>query len=276
MTREQVTTGGSAAGQGPQNTAVEELAERLGAIQGVSEDTAEFIARNWQKILGAMTVTVLAVLVFGLYRKNVERREGEASQRFQLAAEGFLGTAKMSDPGSNGADANNSGEQVDKLRAARDGFEFLSKSYSDGAYGKLSNLYLAELSKREGKLDLVEDQVKKFSYQQYRSIKEAQSVADVTKSDLFDELAALKFARTLLDSVEAAKKTEAREYLTGLAYGGKFVNAEALLALFRSAANEDEKKAAFKVADSLLSKRPLLRESVTNTLSAEGIAIPVK
>lgn len=244
-------------------SSIDELSARLGEIEGVNEDLATFLAHNWQRFLGALCVVLLAVVLYYQYRGTQAARMGEASSRFEDVTKQLSRVTEPAadvKPEEKEKDIATLFEQVRALESAQRG----------NIYGQLAGLYAAEGYRAKGEFDKAEGELAKYDWKQFSDINTAKKSSEVTKNSLTAELAAFLFVRIQLVKGEQ-NLTQARKVLKSIVLGGRFLNLEALIVLFRLSESPEQTAASVETARALLAARPELRESVDTQLGGLGI-----
>jgi hypothetical protein len=264
-----------------QGASVEELSKRLSEIEGVNEDMAMFLAANWQRLVGGLFVILLVAVLFYQYRNTQATRMSDASQRFEAASSQFgkilLESRKPESSKPEEGAAAKDGSKTDDFQksetALMEQLKLLQSTQSDSVYGRLAQLYQAQTAIVSGDFGTAREQLSKFRTSTFAGVQKAKTSAEVKNSDLLDELATMEQARLLLAESKDQPSPQARELFRGLALGGRFLNLEALLALFRTASQADQSDQAKQTAQELLAVRPELRDIVSTQLGANGISL---
>lgn len=277
-------------GSGVQGASIDDLATRLGAIQGVDEDTANFIAHNWTKLLGGLVIVLLSLAVAHMYRDAKDSRRGAAAQQFSEISQLYESLVLQQNPDSPesedpsadpkklpqglSADAAKNLESmfVGKLPA-------LENTDRGQIYGSLAGLYRVADDLRKGDAAAARENLAKIHRAELSGLTHVRPMKEVQNLPLADELAAMLAARVeLLDG----KTDRAREQFVGIVRGGRFLNLEALIALVRLDAISGKPAATPAGAASLaprdlalelVAARPELRDVVSRALQDQGIVL---
>jgi len=262
-------------GRGPlktpiQGTPISDLSTRLNALEGVNEDMAAFLAHNWQRFFGALCVVLLGVVLYHQYQGTQAARHSEAAQRFEEAQRQFRRVVMPESP-PEGTDAAKDAEAQSATLFEQ--LKLLESSQGENFYGKVAGLYRAQTLIDQGRPDEAESALQDYKWRSFEGIRAAKTTADVKNNPLEDELAALLEARALISKADDTERLKGRALLSGLVLGGRFLNLEALLALYRISESAEQRKEADDRATELLAVRPELREIIQTQLSASGIAL---
>jgi len=121
------------------------LADRLGEVDGVSEDAAVFMAENWSRFVGLVVLLILLVFGYNEFKASGERKQAQASDgfsRIQQALKEIENTAPEDK------------DQLEKSnRAFEDSIDVLRSKYSDSVYASFASLYSARKLIGENKYD---------------------------------------------------------------------------------------------------------------------------
>lgn len=250
---------------------IDELAERLRSTKGADEDIVTLLATNWQKIVGAFAVVLLLVWIINEAKMAKENKAGEASQRFQNVQTVFgeLGAPKPAEAtakeeAKNGEESAK--EEQSKEQTFQDNIKLIEKNYSESIYSKMAPLYLAAADLDKGQLPQVRDiLVKNYAAD---TISNRLNSGEDVPGRVVSELAAVLYGRLL---IKEGRTADAQSYLEKLALNASVVNVEALVLLYRTAENEEQRKAAVKTARELQTKKPELADSVKQELAMAGV-----
>ena len=238
---------------------VDDLAARLQGLEGVNEDTAQFIADNWQRLLWALALVLIAVIIFSEFQSASKQKEGEASNRLtamQQIANLNQGTIYPEE------DAKKLFEQA----------KVLEDSFGRSSYAEFANLYEASAHFSQANYDEARKSLQSYSLDTFESIKAPVTFSSPTAKELARELAMLLFIRvSLAEGKESFEKN--RDRLTALSYGSKVVTTEALVTLHRLADTDGDKAHAQTVTAAVLKARPELTGDVEGELSKLGIEV---
>lgn len=125
----------------PKGLEGEALAARLSEVEGISDDAAELIANNWQRVVTGMLACLLVVWLIGQFRTSLANKNEEASLRFSSIQTRF----------SSGLDKVLEDESA--KTAIIDSVSSLQNSHSGSVYAGLADLYLARLRLAEGQFE---------------------------------------------------------------------------------------------------------------------------
>lgn len=246
----------------------EELAARLLATEAVSEDIAVMLARNWQKVLTALLLVVLAVWIIGEARAAVEKRREEEAFRFSEAQRLFPSVI------AGGAREE---EKEDDAEKAHKSFEESLKMLNKGSgstYAKSSALYLAQAALGRGE----RAQALEYLAQYPLAVPPYSRSADSPTLDgdrVLAELSLLLRARILAGG-EEQDLGKAREVLNMLVDNAALVNLEALLALLRLAPDIQALDQLEEKAQKLARNRPELGDLIEQELKRYGLRLEEK
>lgn len=274
--------GGGGTPSGRQPASINELASRLGAIQGVDEDTANFIAQNWSKLLGSLVIVMLIIVVSHKYRDALEARRGSAAEQFadirqlyeSLVVQRTDGSPEESSPEAKEPAKPLSPEAERELEAKFTGkLPALENTDRGNIYGSFAGLYRVAEQLRKKDVAGARESLAKTRVADYTAVKKVLTISETQATSLPEELGALLAARTeLLDG----KLDRAGEMFARIVRGARFANLEALIALKRMAELPNSPVRLDSVRDlstELLAARPELREVVTKALQEQGLAL---
>ena len=277
-TREEVTSTKKVAGTNGrgvlktpiQGTSIEDLSTRLNALEGVNEDMATFLAHNWQRFFGALCVVLLGVVLYHQYQGTQDARHSESAQRFDEARRQF-GRVVAPEAPAEGTDAVKDAESQSATLLEQ--LKLLESSQGDNFYGKVAGLYRAQTMIQQGHPAEAETALQDYKWKSFENIRTAKRTADVKDNALETELAALLEARALISKGDETETLKGRNLLVGLVLGGRFLNLEALLALYRISETPEHRKEADDRATELITARPELHEIIQSQLAGAGIAV---
>lgn len=246
-----------------QGASVDELAQRIMESGVVKEDTANFIALNWQKFAGLIVLAILFVFLFNQYNTTQTQRSYDASQRLDSVAENF--NKYLVDD----ADTKKTEDNKD-LNLMLENVKAIETTHSDLSYAKFALLYKVAADIKSKNFDSANSDLIKFDTTGLLSVSLPKKSSEVEKNDILQELAALMKIRLLI----AEGKQEPlliNQNLRSLIYGSRFVNIEAILLLNRIASANPEAIAFTKeTTDQILSVRPEMKEILNTSLTQEG------
>ena len=282
--------------QSPDNESVEQLAGRLSEVEGISDDTAQFLAENWQRFVALVLIAVLAVWLIGQFRTAVETKAGEASTQFSeiqekfsaldsdlniSAADSVEDSAADSEVGDSEGDA--AGQVAQKLAsnetAVVDTAFILEKNYSGSTYAELAALYLSRLKLSEKKYAEAREELESLGAVSLLGGSKAKPGLD--EEILQRELASLLYGKSYFleadDAADPTKKSElvaqGREHMKQLANSGVVVQAEATISYLRTAGDNAQKEESKSLAEEVLARTPELRQVLTGEFSRMGVAL---
>lgn len=233
-----------------------DLAERLSEVQGVSEDTAEFIANNWRKLLVLLAVCMLGVVGVRYWKLGQISKNDTVSNYFSTAQDAF----------SELVSTSTEQEKKDKARVLlEEQFKAIKDSADSSVYGKLEGLYQARLAYEQNDLPKAKSLLETYQLSPSAVNKEA-SDSDV----LIDEMAALSYARVLLKEGGLAA---AQSKLSELASAARFVNVEAIVLYARLAESEADKTAVSDLAKKASADHQEFSSVITQELKNLGYQI---
>ncbi len=243
---------------------LDELANRIGESD-LEPDLARQLAENWQKFFGAMVLVLLGVWLLGEFRTASQKEREDASFRFQNTQDAYLelvGEATMEGEGDS---------SIDKAKTVfNENVTLLEKGSSGSVYERLAPLYLAQASIDAGEVEKAKAILSKYGIDTPNDIPAEQSVNSVEQ--FVGELASLLYARVL--TISSAEDRQAqREYLSALCERSRFVNIEALLLLYRTAQNAEEKDSAKSLATKIVTARPEIANAIKDAFSSLGVAL---
>lgn len=233
-----------------------DLAERLSEVQGVSEDTAEFIANNWRKLLVLLVVCMLSVVGMRYWRQGQISKKDTVSNYFSTAQDAF---SELVSP---------SAEQDKKDKAKvllEEQFKAIKDSGDSSAYAKLEGLYQASVAYKQN------DFAKAKSTLEAYQLSPSAANKDTSDSDaLINEIAALNYARIL---VQEGGLPAAQSRLSELASRARFVNVEAIVLYARLAESAEDKATIVDLAKKVSADHPEFSSVITQELKNLGYKI---
>lgn len=260
----------------PKGASLDDLETRLHS-GGMDEDIATVIAHNWRKAVGAAVVVVIGVWLFETYRAMQRTKLGEAAEQFSTMQSEFAKAL------ASNAFAPSAGAEGESVRGALDSqLQVLKSEISGTSYGKFAELYRAQSALQRGDYEGARKALLNYDVVRFREFATPVAASELTRSDLFSELATMLAARTLI-AEQAAKDSatpspEAAQLLKGLVYGGRFLSLEALVALARysSVVQLPADTDAKAVATAYIAARPQLSELVYAELEKIGLTLREK
>lgn len=277
----------------------EQLADHLRSIEGVDDDIAEVLANNWQRVLGALLLVLIAVVLVHQFRGAKATRQAGAAERLsatQRAYQGIInqpvdeapvdkapveqpesadpgaGDPETSDPeaGDPKAAAEQEVEKTDAASTQEQIFDensgLLISTNQGTVYADFAVLYQATRALRAG--DFAEARSKLEQYQVKPPFPEG-SISD--RDVLISELASLLYARVQV--AEGGDLSAARDYLKTLVSQRRLVALEALVMLIRLSNTDETLSESKALAKALQKRRPELADLVTRELNTMGITL---
>lgn len=253
-----------------------ELADRLTGQTKTGNGIEVMLLEYWKTAAGAIAITFIVIWLFGEFRAGKQQHIAEAAQHFASAQEAYN---KIGSTDENGASENSSEvdtgaqgsvdrgsvdkgsiakkeeqkkKQEEEVQIFNDSVSVVETAYHNTVYARLTKLYQAKR-----KLDLADNTaaLEILSGVQGSKFLVATSVINPSEVDpvgLVDELEALLYARALLPT----RIDEARVVLQGLIRSAQFVNAEAAIALYRTAETDQQRVDAAILVKELVAARP--------------------
>lgn len=237
----------------------EDLATRLKEIEGVNESTAEFLANNWQKLLGFCLICLLGIWLFIEYRSALQSKSEEAAFRFGEFQEMYHLIL-------DGSENKNISDET--LKPFYDSADLLEQSYGTTIYSKMSELYLALADLKVGNSTRAISRLKKLGSDSYDGILKVDTSRKTEAESIISEFAALISSRIMADE---GKIEHADKRLLGLAYGGKLLNGEAVIALLNMAYTDELLDSATKTAKVLIAARPEFGDQLRAAFKSRGV-----
>ncbi len=266
----------------------EELAERLRVSTGASDDVAENIAKNWQKIVGGIVVVLLGVWVWNEFQSaQVAKRAGAAEEFSEIQSlltgidfeklgetKGDKSADKKEGEKAEEKSADTAQDQQKSLVALQERLAALQSRFPESPYSKFAGLYESMIFLKQGDVVHAKQGLEKFNVNRFANLTSASADAGRIKPEEFnDEFAALLYARMLL--AEGKDAADARKRLIGLAYGGKVLNGEALLALYRISQTDAERAEAVDIAKAVVDKASLKDKEVAQNLKTQLLQVGI-
>lgn len=262
-----------------------ELVDRLKEVDGVSDDIADTIAQNWQRVLSGIIIIGLIVWAINGYQKGRQKVLDEAALGFVQAQSAFstlantnndVGGSETSPLASDNttdenaekkekeADANNSSK-----RAFNDTMSLLASNSSTGTYSRLAIIYQAMGDAKAGEYQKALDKLKSFSTNQYFSTNTVSPVGEVTNDQFVNEIAALMTLKIALIK-DPKQISKIWPQLLSLTRSSQLVSVESLVTALRLADDSSKSKEVLKIANELATTRPAFRDLINNELRAFG------
>ena len=253
---------------------VDELAQRLKKIGGLSEEMAKNIATYWRMVAGVFGVILLMVLLVSQYRQAQVRTIEDAAaglgkiQEQYAALSSLIEEAKetgarkqpevVMTEGQKQNDAErikkNAEEQERLQLAMADNFELIKKGT---VYADLGVLYQAVALVKQNKIKEAHDLLySKFPVD--KKMTRPNEVAQgekITGEMLTNELATLLYLKTVV-ALDSSKRQEVLEQLRALAYSSQLVTFEALATMRRLASTKEELDAVTATSREISKSRP--------------------
>ncbi|MCB0324302.1 MAG: tetratricopeptide repeat protein [Bdellovibrionales bacterium] len=243
-----------------QGASVDDLGRRFTA-SSEDQDFARTMAENWQKLLGALVVVLLAVWLYEEFQSAAERRRAEASGRFSALQATFADLEK-----SEAKD----GDAPSPAVVLQDTITQLSSSDAETVYAQLAPLYSAQAALSQGSLEAARGTLQQFGVADPAAIPAGTTVLE--PKQFISELAALLYARLLVKDPNVERQAAA-SYAATLAERARFVNVEALLLLYRIAETEEARASAKEKARELIAARPELATTIQREFASAGASL---
>ena len=246
-----------------------QLAHRLAEEEGISEDLAETLVNNWQRIVGALAVVVLFAWLFREYQAAEDAKRGKASALFARAQASFTELYDQQASSKDEPAKKKTDEELEKSRTIlQENLEALKKDGEDTAYRELGILYQAAYALHESKPKDALDLLNSFQVNRFLTAG-PQGKQSATKS-FVPEYAALLTAKARLASGESAG--DVRPLLEGLAKNGTLLNVEAVGIVLHLASTTEEKEAAIKLANDVKASHSEYIDLINRELNAAGVS----
>ena len=257
----------------PTGASLDDLETRLHA-GGIDEDIATMIAHNWRKAVGAAIVVMLGVWLFETYRSMQRTKLGEAAEQFGAMQSEFAKAL------ATNAFSPAVGAEGESTRGALESqLQVLKSEISGTSYGKFAELYRAQSALQRADFTAAQKALAPYDVFRFRELKSPELTKDITRSDLFSELATMLAARTFIAEQSAKDPTkgspDAVQLLQGLVYGGRFLSLEALVALVRysSVVELPAGASVTDIAKAYIAARPQLSELTYQELEKFGVIL---
>ena len=276
-----------------------DLTERLRAAGVADEGIAEEIARNWQKFAGAVVIALLGIWIWREYHSAQLTTQGEAASSFGESQELFS-NFETERAKAQAGDEKAKAETADKDKAAaesaakaaeekgtaathdakglKDSLSAIASRHGGTPYGSLAQLYQATVLLESGDSAAAQKLLLGFQVDRFKgSSKLVSAEQEPNQKAVFDEFAALLYARSLLQDPQT--RAQGRTRLRELAYAGRVMGVEAVLAFIRSAQGTAEYEEATKLAreiESGLKSSPRTQETaklLASELEQFGISL---
>lgn len=247
-------------------TSVDELAERLISSGVEKKDTALFLAHNWKKFAGLAGVFLLVFLLSNQYKSTQLKRSYDASQKLESISNSFQ-QLLINDFAK---DTTGTDSQKD-INIILENIKAIETSNSDLDYSRLANIYKLALEIKRGEFEQARAELVKFNTSNLFNNTNVKSTKEVSKNNIFDELAALQSLRLEIKEGKSDIGT-ILERIRSLIYSSRFVDIEAILLLARISENTEQKQFTKETIDNFVSIRPENREILANSLSQEGFS----
>lgn len=250
------------------NEDIDSLVDHLRSIEGVDSDIAVKIAENWQRLLGVMAMILLGVWLFGSYQSRQAAKSENASNLFVEAQGAYRGM-----PVSAAAEEAESKAVTDAIAKIDASLRLVAESYPESVYRELAPLYDALAKAKAGEMQQALSQLAPMA-EQTKSIGKYSAQAGLSRERFVNELAALVYAKLLIESGERA--AEARELLSYLTKNSAVVAAESAVTLLRISKTDAEIGEALTAARELMDIRPELGAIVARELQSQGLEAPLR
>lgn len=251
---------------------VQDLADRLREVDGVSDDVAEKLAQNWQRYLGAIVVVVLIVWAVNGYQKGRQKMLDEAAFGFVQAQNAFsaLSSTDTRRADDSGEEAPGEDTQDGSERAFKDTMGLLASNSGSGVYSQLARVYQAAATAKGGKYDEALSQLQSFPVGQYSSVAKTLPAQRISQEQFVNEVAALMGLKIqLLQNPDNVQKVWPA--LVSLARGSQLVCIEAMITAFRVSDGPEQRGVVISLAQELAETRPAYRDLIQGELRQFGV-----
>lgn len=247
-----------------QSTPIGDLEKEFSKLSGDDENVAELLANNWQRVLGALVLTLLGVWLYNEYQTASLTRKYSASEYFtgvQSAYEELL--ALNAKPPT----AEETGESVrdaflEKERLLTENAKLLRSTSKDSVYPELADLYEAKFllsaEKRNEALKLLEPYLATAVSPKDRS----------SQAAIAADLAGLLKARSDID-IKALD--DARSELLKIIKRGGIGSVEAVIALASISSTPEQRAELRSVAEATIATFPELAEAMKQEMNKAGL-----
>ena len=248
----------------PRPSGSEALFDQLSQSEFISEDTAELIAQNWQKVVGFAGIILLSVWVWGQYKQSGDKKQADAAAKFASVQKSYASVLQASAEGDKPAQ--------DELTKFEDSSKIIKGNYSSSIYSDLSDLYLAAKHTLLGEPSQSQESLKPYLDEHLLAGSAARSSDELSAEQLVKELAALIHIRSQLTE-ENSDLGEIRKQISALARSSRVVSVEAIASLFNISSTEQEREDAKKVAREVISNNPELANLIEAELARNAVKL---
>jgi hypothetical protein len=253
---------------------LDDLGHRLQEAEGLDEDLALTVARNWQSLLGGLVVVLIGVWVFGQYRSSKQETIAAASSKLSELQDAYPGVvlSKAVASGEKADDAaSKSAEDIAKLqtKAFNDTINKLKENFGDTFYARLAPLYEAQRLIADGDYGNAYRLLEQIGLKIVKQDSWPKGERQIGETELVEELAALQFLRAKMQDPESVR-ADTRNAAELLVQRGSFTAVEASLLLYRTAENDDERNQSLEAARALRKDRPFLAIALETAFEEAG------
>ena len=246
---------------------LEEITERMLAIDGSNEDVASLIARNWSKIIWVLVVCAIGIVVVFEFQATRNKKSKELAQRFsdiQADLTKVLEDEKAFVPSP----------------ALLENLKLFASNNANDTYGSFAKLYQAIIATNQKQYDEAESVLSGLPISSLLISSEVRTLAETKNNDLFLELAALQSLRISLVRLENGNEpkkeevtNELRKKFINLAASSQYITLEAVLGAVRLASSDAEKRETKDFIGKLIAKRDKLSVAISKELEKEGLTL---
>lgn len=255
-------------------TPIEDLEHRLQDAEGLDEDLAMIVARNWQSLLGGLVLVLIAVWVFGQYQTSKQATVADASVKLSELQDAYpdvvLSKVINSDGSADDA-ASKSAEEVSKLQAKAfsETINNLRDKFDGTFYAKLAPIYESQLLIANKEYENAYNELEKLGLGIIKQDSWPKGEREIGETEIVEELAALLYLRAKVQD-PAVPRAETRKSVGFLVERGSFSAVEAALLLYRTAENDDERSKSIELARTLRKERPFLATALESAFEEAG------
>ncbi len=255
-------------------SSLEDLGQRLQEAEGLDEDLALTVARNWQSLVGGLLIVLLGVWVLGKYQSSRHETRAEASATLSEIQDAYPDVilSAATDTGQKADDAAAaSAEDVTKMQveAFNQSIKTLRQEYGDTFYAKLTPLYEAQRNIATGDFENAFRILEGLDLAILTADSWPKGEREIGAEEIVQELAALAYLRGKMQDPET-ERDETRKRVERLVRRSTFVAVEAALMLYRTAGTEEERSAARTVAKELREERAFLATALDSAFEEAG------
>lgn len=265
-----------------QQSDLDSLAQNLRQIEGVSNEVADAIAKNWQRGLMIIAGFVLVIWFGYQYRENQKKMLDEAATGFTQAQGKFveLYGSKTDKSSVDSADKKEDAQKIsnEELATAKTSFDdtmsLLIENSGSNVYSRLGALYKSVAGIHRGEIQESRNQLDTFNVRPLLTGGRKKPVpsAMVTPEQLLQELAALMYVKSFLHEA-SVDVPSVRAQLIELSYSTQVVCSESVLTLVRLSDTQEQRKEAIDVANAVILERPELGDDLRSELEKDGVIL---